>query len=85
MRLLRGVKAAGGRDGARRLAALARRIPMERAALEAAATASKAETNAWRSAAKDQAAAVLALAQVMDAALKKQKIARFVRSTILLR
>lgn len=64
LRLLRGVKAAGGADGARRLEALARRLPAERAALEAAAAAGAAEAREWRAAAAEQAAAVLSLAQV---------------------
>lgn len=58
------MKAAGGGDGARRLAALARRLPAERAALEAAAAASASETRAWRAAAKEQASAITALGQV---------------------
>lgn len=65
MRLLRGLKVAGGRDGERRLAALARRLSAERATLEVVAEASNSETRAWRSAAREQASAVLALAQVI--------------------
>lgn len=64
MRLLRGVKAAGGGNGARRLAALARRLSSERAALEATVAASTEETRAWRAAANQQASAVWALGQV---------------------
>lgn len=64
VRLLRGVKAAGGNDGARRLEALARRLPMERAALEAAAAAGAAEAREWRASVADQAEAVVALGQV---------------------
>eukprot|EP00903_Cladosiphon_okamuranus_P012662 g11843.t1 len=63
VRLLRGVKAAGGSDGARRLEALARRLPMERAALEAAAAAGAAEARGWRASVAEQAEAVIALGQ----------------------
>lgn len=64
VRLLRGVKAAGGGDGARRLDALARRLPMERAALEAAAAAGAAEAREWRASVAEQAESVVALGQV---------------------
>lgn len=64
VRLLRGVKAAGGTDGARRLEALARRLPMERAALETAAAAGAAEAREWRASVAEQAEAVVALGQV---------------------
>lgn len=64
LRLLRGVKAAGGAEGARRLETLARRLPMERAALEAAAAAGVAEAREWRAMVGEQAAAVLSLGQV---------------------
>ncbi|CAB1096607.1 unnamed protein product [Ectocarpus sp. CCAP 1310/34] len=64
LRLLRGVKAAGGTEGARRLEALARRLGNERAALERAAAEAAAEAREWRAAAGRQASAVLSLAQV---------------------
>lgn len=66
LRLLRGIRAAGGADGdgARRLEALARRLPVERAALEAAAAGAAAEAREWRAAAREQASAVLSLGQV---------------------
>jgi len=64
VRLLRGIKAAGGGDGARRLEALARRLPVERAALEAAAAAGAAEAREWRAAAASQASAVVSLGEV---------------------
>lgn len=64
LRLLRGVKAAGGADGVRRLEALARRLPIERAALETAAANAAAEAREWRVAAGRQAAAVTSLGQV---------------------
>lgn len=64
LRLLRGVKAAGGAEGARRLDALARRLPAERAALEAVAAAGVAEARQWRAAAVEQASAVVSLGEV---------------------
>ncbi|CAN0284737.1 unnamed protein product, partial [Laminaria digitata] len=63
LRLLRGVKAAGGAEGARRLEALARRLPAERATLEAVAAAGVAEARQWRAAAVEQASAVLSLGE----------------------
>ena len=58
------MKAAGGNDGARRLEALARRLPVERAALEAAAAAGAAEAREWRTSVAEQAEAVVALGRV---------------------
>ena len=64
LRLLRQIKAAGGSEGTRRLEALAVRLRAERAALEVSAAGAVAEAREWRAAAREHAAAVLALGQV---------------------